>query len=465
MVTAYRGKLGGTAFNSALISVIAGWGAFLYPTKESIRCNDLKETGFMAEDILQELEWRGAINQTTDEAGLRDQMVKEQIGVYVGIDPTGDSMHIGHLIPFMILKRFQLAGQKPVIVVGGATGSIGDPSGKKSERKLLSQEDVAANVEKIRAQMVKLFGEDGFTIVNNFDWLGKLSLLDMLREYGKLFSINTMLAKDVVASRLEAGISFTEFTYQILQSIDFHELWKRENVRLQVGGSDQWGNITGGIDLIHKLEGGEAPAFGLTVPLLLKADGTKFGKTEGGAVWLDPEKTTPFEFYQFWLNTADSDVEKMLKYFTFLSQDEIAGLVADLQENAAARNAQRRLAQEVTTFVHGADAVKTAETMTKVLFGNADVSELTTDEVAILAGNVPTFEIDNAEIGLLDLVVAAGLEKSKTAARKSVKDGAIRINGEQITDEEAVVNPAAKYDGKYVIVKRGKKKWAVAVVR
>ena len=399
----------------------------------------------MAEDILQELAWRGAINQTTDEAGLREQMTKEQIGVYVGIDPTGDSMHIGHLIPFMILKRFQLAGQKPVIVVGGATGSIGDPSGKKSERKLLSQDDIKVNQEKIRAQMVKLFGEDGFTIVNNFDWLGKLSLLDMLRDYGKLFSVNTMLAKDVVASRLEAGISFTEFTYQILQSIDFYELWQRENVRLQVGGSDQWGNITGGIDLIHKLAGSEAPAFGLTVPLLLKADGTKFGKTEGGAVWLDPEKTTPFEFYQFWLNTADSDVEKMLKYFTFLSQEEIAALVADLQENAAARNAQRRLAQEVTAFVHGEDAVKTAETMTKVLFGNADVATLTTEEVAILAGNVPTFELAADEIGLLDLVVAAGLEKSKTAARKTVKDGAIRVNGEQLTDEEAVINPAAKY--------------------
>jgi len=419
----------------------------------------------MAEDILQELTWRGALNQATDEAGLREEMAKHQIGVYAGIDPTGDAMHIGHLIPFMILKRFQLAGQKPVIVVGGATGSIGDPSGKKSERKLLSQDDIKVNQEKIRLQMVKLFGEDGFTIVNNFDWLGQLSLLDMLRDYGKLFSVNTMLAKDVVASRLEAGISFTEFTYQILQSIDFYELWQRENVRLQIGGSDQWGNITGGIDLIHKLAGSDAPAFGVTVPLLLKADGTKFGKTEGGAVWLDPEKTTPFEFYQFWLNTADSDVEKMLKYSTFLSQDEIAALVADLQENAAARNAQRRLAQEVTAFVHGEDAVKTAETMTKVLFGNADVATLTTEEVAILAGNVPTFELASDEIGLLDLVVAAGMEKSKTAARKTVKDGAIRVNGEQLTDEEAVINPAAKYDGQYVIVKRGKKKWAVGVIR
>lgn len=419
----------------------------------------------MAVDILNELAWRDAINQVTDEEGLRELTQKESIGLYAGIDPTGDSMHIGHLIPFMILKRFQLVGHKPVIVVGGGTGSIGDPSGKKSERQLLSQEDVASNVEKIRAQMTKLFGENGFTIVNNYDWLGKMSLLGMLRDYGKLFSINTMLAKDVVASRLEAGISFTEFTYQILQAIDFYELYQREHARLQIGGSDQWGNITNGVDLIHKLIASDAPAFGLTVPLLLKSDGTKFGKTEGGAVWLDPEKTTPFEFYQFWLNTADADVEKMLKFFTFLTQDEIADLVADLSKNASARNAQCRLAQEVTTFVHGEEAMHTAEVMTNVLFGNADVATLTTEEVAVLAGNVPTFTIDNTEIGLLDLVVAAGFEKSKTAARRSVKDGAVRVNGVQIKDEDAVINPGDKYDGKYVIVKRGKKKWAVAVVK
>ncbi|CAM4288296.1 tyrosine--tRNA ligase [Weissella hellenica] len=419
----------------------------------------------MAVDILNELAWRDAINQVTDEDGLRELTQKESIGLYAGIDPTGDSMHIGHLIPFMILKRFQLVGHKPVIVVGGGTGSIGDPSGKKSERKLLSQEDVAANVEKIRAQMAKLFGENGFTIVNNNEWLGQMSLLGMLRDYGKLFSINSMLAKDVVASRLEAGISFTEFTYQILQAIDFYELYQREHVRLQIGGSDQWGNITNGVDLIHKLVANDAPAFGLTVPLLLKSDGTKFGKTEGGAVWLDPEKTTPFEFYQFWLNTADADVEKMLKFFTFLTQDEVANLVADLAKNASERYAQRRLAQEVTTFVHGEEAMHTAEVMTNVLFGNADVATLTTDQVAVLAGNVPTFAVDNTEIGLLDLVVAAGFEKSKTAARRSVKDGAVRVNGVQIKDEDAVINPADKYDGKYIIVKRGKKKWAVAVIK
>ncbi|RRG18060.1 tyrosine--tRNA ligase [Weissella viridescens] len=419
----------------------------------------------MTEDILQELAWRGAINQQTDPAGLLALMDKEQIGVYVGIDPTGDSMHIGHLIPFMVLKRFQLAGQRPVIVVGGGTGSIGDPSGKKSERQLLTDDQVAANVAKMSKQMEKLFGKDGFTIVNNKDWLGQLSLIDFLRDYGKLFPINTMLAKDVVASRLDAGISFTEFTYQILQAIDFHELWTREHVRLQLGGSDQWGNITGGVDLIHKLEGSDAEAYGLTVPLLLKSDGTKFGKTEGGAVWLDPEKTTPFEFYQFWLNTADADVEKMLKFFTFLPEDEIDELVAETKTDASARKAQRRLAEEVTEFVHGKAALETAEKMTDVLFGNADVASLSTDDVAALAGNVPTFEIGSEPIGILDLVVAAGLETSKTRARESVSNGAIRINGEQIKDVETIIDPKAAFDGKYVIVKRGKKKWAVGKVQ
>ncbi|MBM7617604.1 tyrosyl-tRNA synthetase [Weissella uvarum] len=417
------------------------------------------------ENVLQELEWRGAINQQTDPEGLLELMDKEQIGVYVGIDPTGDSMHIGHLIPFMVLKRFQNAGQHPVIVVGGATGSIGDPSGKKSERKMLSKEQMDQNVAKMSKQLEKLFGKDGFTIVNNMDWLGEFNLLDFLRDYGKMFPINTMLAKDVVASRLEAGISFTEFTYQILQAIDFHELWKREHVRLQLGGSDQWGNITGGVDLIHKLEGSDAPAFGLTVPLLLKSDGTKFGKTEGGAVWLDPEKTTPFEFYQFWLNTADEDVEKMLKFFTFLSKEEIDELVESTKTDASARKAQRRLAEEVTRFVHGEEALKTAEKVTDVLFGNADVATLSTDEVQALAGNVPTFEIGSEPIGILDLVVAAGLETSKTRARESVTNGAIRINGEQIKDVETMIDPKAAFDGKYVIVKRGKKKWAVGKVQ
>lgn len=236
-------------------------------------------------------------------------------------------MHIGHLIPFMILKRFQLAGHHPVIVIGGGTGAIGDPSGKKSERVLQTMDQVKHNEAALTSQMENLFGQDGkFEIVNNYDWLSKLSLLDFLRDYGKLFNVNTMLNKEIVASRLEVGISFTEFTYQILQSIDFLHLYRHNDVQVQLGGADQWGNITSGTDLIHKVEGADAQVFGLTIPLLLKSDGTKFGKSEGGNVWLDPEKTTPYEFYQFWINQDDRDVIRYLKYFTFLSQDEIAEL-------------------------------------------------------------------------------------------------------------------------------------------
>ena len=266
-------------------------------------------------NIIDELKWRGAVNQQTDEEGLYKLVGEKSISLYCGIDPTGDSMHIGHLIPFMILKRFQLAGHHPVIVIGGGTGSIGDPSGRKTERVLQSQETIQHNAECLTAQMKKLFGEDGFTMVNNYDWLSKISLLEFLRDYGKLFNINTMLAKEVVASRLETGISFTEFSYQILQSIDFKMLYDKYNVQLQIGGADQWGNITNGVELLRKTEDVH-DAFGLTIPLMLKADGTKFGKTAGGAVWLDPKKTSPYEFYQFWFNQDDRDVVKYLKYFT-----------------------------------------------------------------------------------------------------------------------------------------------------
>ena len=266
-------------------------------------------------NIIDDLAWRGAINQATDLDALKKLTEDKQIALYCGTDPTGDSLHIGHLIPFMILKRFQLAGHHPVIIIGGGTGAIGDPSGRKSERQLQTMDQVHHNEEALTAQMKKLFGTENFTIVNNHDWLSKISLLDFLRDYGKLFNINTMLNKEVVASRLEAGISFTEFTYQILQSVDFLHLYRHHDVQLEIGGSDQWGNITAGIDLIHKIEGPETKVYGLTIPLMLKADGTKFGKTAGGAVWLDPKKTSPYEFYQFWINTDDRDAVKFLKYF------------------------------------------------------------------------------------------------------------------------------------------------------
>ena len=273
-------------------------------------------------DILEDLKWRGAINQQTDEEGLKKYLAEhDDLALYCGTDPTGDSLHIGHLIPFMILKRFQMAGYHPVILIGGGTGAIGDPSGRKTERVLQTADQVKHNEESLTNQMKKLFGTENFEIRDNAEWLGKLNLIDFLRDYGKYFQVNNMINKDVVASRLENGISFTEFTYQILQAIDFYHLNKEDGVQLQIGGSDQWGNITAGIDLIHKLEGADRPAFGLTIPLMLKADGTKFGKSAGGAVWLDPEKTSPYEFYQFWINQDDRDVVKYLKYFTFLSHE------------------------------------------------------------------------------------------------------------------------------------------------
>ena len=278
-------------------------------------------------DILEDLKWRGAINQQTDEEGLKKYLAEhDDLALYCGTDPTGDSLHIGHLIPFMILKRFQMAGYHPVILIGGGTGAIGDPSGRKTERVLQTADQVKHNEESLTNQMKKLFGTENFEIRDNAEWLGKLNLIDFLRDYGKYFQVNNMINKDVVASRLENGISFTEFTYQILQAIDFYHLNKEDGVQLQIGGSDQWGNITAGIDLIHKLEGADRPAFGLTIPLMLKADGTKFGKSAGGAVWLDPEKTSPYEFYQFWINQDDRDVVKYLKYFTFLSHEEIEDL-------------------------------------------------------------------------------------------------------------------------------------------
>lgn len=415
-------------------------------------------------DIFNDLKWRGAINQLTDEAGLLEALNTKQVGMYAGIDPTADSMHIGHLIPFMVLKRFQLVGHKPVVVIGGGTGAIGDPSGRNSERVLQTMDQVMHNESALTKQMQHLFGEENFRIVNNRDWLGQLSLMDFLRDYGKLFSINTMLAKDVVASRLEVGISFTEFTYQILQSIDFLELYRREDVQLQIGGADQWGNITAGIDLIHRVEGNEAKAFGLTIPLMLKADGTKFGKTAGGAVWLDEKKTSPYEFYQFWFNQDDADVVKYLKYFTFLAKEEIEALEQAVIDDPGKRLAQKRLAQEVTKFVHSQAAVEEAERISAALF-SGDVQELTATEIEQGFANMPSFEVVNEKINIVDFIVNAGIDKSKRQAREDVENGAIRINGVKITDLTAEVNPADMYDGKFVIVRRGKKKYFLGRVK
>ncbi|MCI1923074.1 MAG: tyrosine--tRNA ligase [Lentilactobacillus buchneri] len=417
-------------------------------------------------NILDDLKWRGAINQETDHDGLYDLVNKKSVGLYVGIDPTGDSMHIGHLIPFMILKRFQLAGHHPVILIGGGTGSIGDPSGKKSERVLQTMDQVRHNQEALTHQMEKLFGQDGsFEIVNNYDWLSKMSLLDFLRDYGKLFNINTMIRKEIIASRLEAGISFTEFTYQILQGVDFLHLFRYNDVQVQLGGADQWGNITSGIDLIHKVEGSDAQAYGMTIPLLLKADGTKFGKSEGGNVWLDPEKTTPYEFYQFWLNQDDRDVVKYLKYFTFLDETEIDDLERKVQTHPEKREAQRRLAQEVTKFVHGPKAVESAERISKALF-SGEVADLTTTEIEQGFKNMPTVNVSSEPLNIVQwLVDATKIESSRRQAREDINNGAIRINGAKIQDTDFEINPSDKFDGKFVIVRRGKKRYFLARVK
>lgn len=409
-------------------------------------------------NFIEDLRWRGALKQVTDEQGLLDAMANGQIGAYVGVDPTASSIHIGNLIPLMVLKRFQMAGHKAVIVIGGGTGAIGDPSGKKSERQLLSLEQLNANVAAFKKQFEKLFGDAEFSIVNNNDWLGRLSLTDFLRDYGKLFSVNEMIKKDIVASRLEAGISFTEFTYQILQGIDFLELWRRENVQLQIGGSDQWGNITSGTGLIHSVESAEAPAFGLTIPLMLNSDGTKFGKSEGNAIFLDEKSTSPYEFYQFWLNQQDADAIKYLKYFTFLSYEEIGELEQQTQGNPRARAAQRRLAQEVTKFVHGQEAVDEAERLSAALF-SGDVADLTANQIADVFGGVPSFDATAEKINIVDFLVDAGVEASKRQAREDVANGAITINGEKITDPAFEVDPTAHYDGRFILVRRGKKRY------
>jgi tyrosyl-tRNA synthetase len=414
-------------------------------------------------NIIDELEWRGAINQQTDEEGLRKLVENESIALYCGIDPTGDSMHIGHLIPFMILKRFQLAGHQPVVLIGGGTGSIGDPSGRTSERQLQTMEQIQENADKLSAQMRQLFdaGEEGSGIhlVNNYDWLGDMKFLDFLRDYGKEFNINTMLAKDVVASRLDSGISFTEFSYQIIQSIDFLHLFRGENVQLQVGGSDQWGNITAGLDLIRKKEGADSEAYGLTIPLLLKADGTKFGKTADGAVWLDPEKTTPYEFYQFWYNQDDRDVDKYLKYFTFLSQEEIEDLAEQTEKEPHKREAQRVLAEEMTRFVHGQEALDEAIDISEALF-SGNVQKLTADQIEMSFKDVPASQAPREEVDLVSFLVdVTEISPSRRQAREDIKNGAIYLKGEKIQDINYTVSEEDSYDGRFILIRRGKKKY------
>ncbi len=416
-------------------------------------------------DLLEDLQYRGLINQITDEEGLKKLLAEESVKLYCGFDPTADSLHIGHLLPILILRRFQLAGHQPIALVGGATGLIGDPSGKKAERTLNAKETVENWVESIKGQLSRFLDfdskENPATMANNYDWTGKMDVITFLRDVGKNFGLNYMLAKDTVQSRLETGISFTEFSYMILQSLDFLKLYETENCRLQIGGSDQWGNITAGLELIRKTHE-EAKAFGLTVPLVTKADGTKFGKTEGNAVWLDPEKTTPYEFYQFWINTDDRDVVNYLKYFTFLSHEEIEELAKATAEQPEKRLAQKALAEDVTKLVHGEAALKQAIRISEALF-SGNIKELNGAEIEQGFKDVPSFTNTEAETNLVDLLVAAKISPSKRQAREDIQNGAIYINGDRVTDVGYVLGDSDKIEGKFTIIRRGKKKYYLII--
>ena len=421
-----------------------------------------------SQDLLADLQWRGLIAQTTDLKSLTEAMNKP-ITLYLGIDPTAPSMHLGNLVVCLVLKRFQLAGHKPIPLVGGATGLVGDPSGRNEERSLNDEAIVADWVARIRRQLEMIIDfkdkSTGAVLVNNLDWTKPVSALEFLRDIGKHFSVNQMLSKDSVASRLESGgISYTEFSYQVLQAFDYLELFRRNNCTLQIGGSDQWGNIVAGLDLIRKVEGGSAHA--LTVPLLTKSDGSKFGKTASGAIWLDPEMTSPYEFFQFWLNCDDADIPKLLKVFSMKKNSEIDALIEQLQQDPGARLAHRELAREMTTLIHGKSACDMAEAAAKALFGQGDISELDLATLDSALSQLPRVEIGkNQEIpAWVDLLAACGVVDSKSAARRIVKEGGAYLNNEKVVSEDFTPQKSDFLHGKYLLLRKGKRDLAAVVL-
>ena len=412
-------------------------------------------------NLIEDLRWRGLVAQSTDEAALLESL-KKPITLYIGFDPTAPSLHVGNLVVLLVLRRFQLAGHNPIALVGGATGLVGDPSGRNDERTLNSSEVVEDWVSRIRNQVAAFLNFDAKNnpalVVNNLDWTSPLSAIEFLRDIGKHFSVNQMLAKDSVSSRLEAGgISYTEFSYQVLQSYDYLELFRRNNCTLQLGGSDQWGNIVAGLDLIRRVEQGSAHA--LTVPLLAKADGTKFGKTAGGSVWLDPEMTSPYAFFQFWLNTEDIDVINFLKVFSFLSHAEIDALEVGHTANPGLREAHRALARELTTLVHGADTTSRVEAAARALFGQGELSELDEKTLAGALAELPRTVISkDAQIPTwVDLLAATGVVDSKSAARRIVKEGGAYLNNVKISGEDFAPQKSDFLCGKYAILRKGKR--------
>ncbi|NIG88023.1 tyrosine--tRNA ligase [Serratia symbiotica] len=415
-------------------------------------------------NLIKKLQERGLVAQVTDGEALIERLAQGPIALYCGFDPTADSLHLGHLVPLLCLKRFQLAGHKPVALVGGATGLIGDPSFKATERKLNTSEAVSQWGEKIRQQVSPFLdfdcGSNSAIAANNYDWYGGMNVLTFLRDIGKHFSVNRMINKEAVKQRLnrdDSGISFTEFSYNLLQGFDFSELYHRHQVELQIGGSDQWGNITSGIDLTRRMH--QKPVFGLTVPLITKADGTKFGKTEGGAVWLSAEKTSPYKFYQFWINTADADVYRFLKFFTFLNLADINAL-EEYKNSDQAPRAQYVLAEEVTCMVHGAEGLAAAKRITQSLFSGV-LHDMTEADFAQLAQDgMPTIKL-SGDADLQQALVNAELVPSRGQARTMILSNAVSINGEKQSNAEYTFSDADRLFGRYTLLRRGKKHYCL----
>jgi tyrosyl-tRNA synthetase len=412
-------------------------------------------------NVLDELEWRGLVAHSTDHDALREALGSGSVSFYVGFDPTAASLHMGNLVQLVTARRLQDAGHTPYILVGGATGMIGDPK-ESGERTLNSLDTVKDWTDRVRRQVsgfVAFDGANAATVVNNYDWTASLSTIDFLRDVGKHFPVNRMLARDVVSRRLEQGISYTEFSYILLQSMDFLHLYREFGVTLQFGGSDQWGNITGGAELVRRADGGKAHAF--ATPLITRADGTKYGKTEGGALWLDPAMMSPYAFHQFWLNAEDSKVVELLKIFTFLSREEIDDLEAQTAEKPFLRAAQKRLADEVTTLVHGADETVQAKAAAAALFGGGDLHDLSAETLGAALREAGSARVDaDDKQTIVDLFVTAGLAKSRGEARRTVGEGGAYLNNVRIEDPEFVPGESDRIDGRWLVLRRGKKNLA-----
>ena len=411
-------------------------------------------------DFFYELKWRGLIKDVTDEESLRERL-KSPITCYCGFDPTADSCHIGHLQQVILLRRYQKAGHRPIVLVGGATGMIGDPR-MTSERKLLSLEDVKHNAECLKQQLshfVDFEGDNKAILANNYDWISQLSVIDFLRDYGKCFNVSYMIAKDTVASRLERGISYTEFSYMILQAMDFLHLYRTYNCQLQIGGSDQWGNLTCGVELVRKLEGENAKVYGVTSPLITKSDGTKFGKSEGKNVWLDSKKSSPYEFYQFFVNVADSDIANMLKRLSMKSVDEIKQLIYQSETQPHLREAQKALAMELTEIVHGKEGLQSALRITDALF-KGNIADLTADEISQAFKDAEKTTVSE-NTSLIDALLQGKVCSSKREAREFITSGSISINGTKCQQIDKVLTLQDTLDGKTIVIRKGKKNYSI----